>query len=144
MQAGNLCCCLWIISGGVTAAYLLQQSQTAPVTPGDGALVGLLAGLAGAFVYVVIAVPTAIVIAPIQRELMARLMDRLGDVPPQFRAYANQSGATSVAFMIIDFVMRLFLGALFSTLGGLLGAAIVAKKTPPAQPGVADGPMPGI
>ena len=82
VQVGNLCCCLWIISGGVAAAYVLQQSQTAPITPGDGALVGLLAGLAGAFVYVVIAVPTAIVTAPIQRELMARLLDRLGDVPP--------------------------------------------------------------
>ena len=47
VAAGNLCCCLWIISGGVVAAYLLQQNQSAPVTPGDGALVGLLAGMAG-------------------------------------------------------------------------------------------------
>ena len=45
VAAGNLCCCLWVVSGGVVAAYLLQQNQSAPITPGDGALVGLLAGV---------------------------------------------------------------------------------------------------
>ena len=145
VQVGNLCCCLWIIIGGVAAASVLQQRQSTPITPGDGALVGLLAGLAGAVVYLAIAVPIEIMIAPIRRELMARLMDRLGDVPPQFRDYANRSGAMSLVFTIIDFVMRLFLGALFSTLGGLLGAAIFAKKTPPAAPlNVIDVPPPGF
>ena len=48
INAGNVCCCLWVVSGGVVAAYVLQQNQTAPITPGDGALVGLLAGLIGA------------------------------------------------------------------------------------------------
>ena len=51
ISVGNLCCCLWIVSGGVVAAYVLQQNQTAPIAAGDGALVGLLAGVAGAFVY---------------------------------------------------------------------------------------------
>ena len=50
ITAGNVCCCLWVVSGGVVAAYLLQQNQTTPITPGDGALVGLLAGLVGALV----------------------------------------------------------------------------------------------
>ena len=42
IAAGNLCCCLWVVSGGAIAAYLLQQSQATPIEPGDGALVGLL------------------------------------------------------------------------------------------------------
>ena len=145
VAAGNLCCCLWVVSGGVVAAYLLQQRQSTPITLGDGAMVGLLAGLGGAVVYLAIAVPINILIAPIEREMVTRMMDRLGDVPPQFRDYANRSGAMSVAFTIIDFVMRLFLGALFSTLGGLLGAAIFAKKAPPAAPPtVIDVPPPGF
>ena len=53
VAAGN-CCCLWVISGGAIAAYLLQQNQTAPLTPADGALVGLLAGLIGAIVHFVV------------------------------------------------------------------------------------------
>src|SRR5204863_8834862 len=115
-------------------ASALQQRQPAPRTPGHGALVGLLPGLAAAVVYVIIAVPINIMIAPIQREIATRILNRVGDVPPQFREYVNRSGAVSIAFTIIDFVMRLFLGALFSTLGGLLGAAIFAKQMPPAAP----------
>ena len=36
---------MWVVSGGAIAAYLLQQNQSTPILPGDGALVGLLAGL---------------------------------------------------------------------------------------------------
>src|SRR4051794_36719437 len=74
VSAGNLCCCLWIVSGGVVAAYLLQQNQPAPITQGDGALVGLLAGLAGAFVYLVLSIPITLLVAPMQRQVLARLM----------------------------------------------------------------------
>ena len=31
VAAGNLCCCLWVVSGGAIAAYLLQQNQSAPL-----------------------------------------------------------------------------------------------------------------
>ncbi len=50
ISAGNLCCCLWVVSGGAVAAYILQQNQPTPLTPGDGAVIGLLAGIVGAFV----------------------------------------------------------------------------------------------
>jgi len=33
ISAGNLCCCLWVISGGLVAAYLLQQNQSTPIAP---------------------------------------------------------------------------------------------------------------
>jgi len=50
ISAGNACCCLWVVSGGVVAAYLFQQNTSRPITPGDGAMVGLLAGFIGALV----------------------------------------------------------------------------------------------
>src|SRR3712207_3305780 len=53
VKIGNVCCCLWVISGGVLAAWVMQQNTTRPVTPGEGALVGLLAGLVGAAVWIV-------------------------------------------------------------------------------------------
>jgi len=46
--AANACCCLWVVSGGLLAAYLLQQDRQQPITAGDGAIVGLLAGISGA------------------------------------------------------------------------------------------------
>ena len=64
IYVGNLCCCLWIVSGGVVAAYVLQQNQAAPIAAGDGALVGLLAGVAGAFVYLIVSIPINLLMAP--------------------------------------------------------------------------------
>src|SRR5260221_9977806 len=72
ISAGNVCCCLWIVSGGVVAAYVLQENQAAPIATGDAALAGPLAGIAGAFIHLVLALPIAIVRAPLHRALTHR------------------------------------------------------------------------
>jgi hypothetical protein len=134
--AGNLCCCLWVICGGVVAAYLLQQNQATPISPGDGALVGLLAGLIGAFVQALISIPISIVIGPMERAMGRRLLEMAGEVPPFFReaierSEESQSGAMLVVRTIVFVFVYLFAGAIFSTIGGLIGAAIFKKNTPP-------------
>ena len=78
IAAGNVCCCLWVVSGGVVAAYLFQQNQTTPITPADGALVGLLAGLAGAFVQVLVKIPIDILVAPMELAMLQRVLDMGG------------------------------------------------------------------
>jgi hypothetical protein len=70
---GNVCCCLWVVSGGAVSAYALQQRQTSGITPGEGALVGLLAGLIGTFIYVMLSVPISLFMAPFERQLVDRL-----------------------------------------------------------------------
>ena len=134
VAAGNVCCCLWVVSGGVVAAYVLQQREASGITPADGALVGLLAGITGAFVYLAISIPLNILIAPIEREMVNRFVERLGTLPPEFRDYANRSGAFGAVMIVVDFVVRIFIGAIFSTIGGLLGAVMFAKKRPPETP----------
>ncbi len=52
---GNCCCCLWVVCGGVLAAYLDQQSDPTPITVGRGAFTGFLAGIIGAIVWIVVA-----------------------------------------------------------------------------------------
>jgi len=84
VAAGNLCCCLWLLSGGAIAAYLLQQNQTAPLTPADGALVGLLAGLVGAFVRFAVAIPIDLMLAPMEHAMLQRILD-MGTLPPEAR-----------------------------------------------------------
>ncbi len=37
IQIGNVCCCLWVILGGVLAAYVMQQGHPYPITIADGA-----------------------------------------------------------------------------------------------------------
>ena len=138
ISAGNLCCCLWVISGGVVAAYVLQLNQTTPITPGDGALAGLFAGLVGAAIYLVLSIPISMLMAPMERVIMDRVIES-GDVPPGFREFLT--GYRGGAFRLITgFVSMLVAGAIFSTLGGLLGTAIFKKSSPPATPGTIDVP----
>ncbi len=60
------CCCAWILFGGALAAYLMQQNHPEPVDAGDGAIVGLLAGVVGAFVWLVLFIPLTLIMAPFQ------------------------------------------------------------------------------
>src|SRR5476649_2888774 len=84
ISAGNACCCLWVVGGGVIAAYLFQQNQSAPITPADGALIGLLAGLAGAMVQFLVKIPIDLLVAPMEQAMVQRLLD-MGTLPPEDR-----------------------------------------------------------
>jgi hypothetical protein len=141
INAVNFCCCLWVVSGGLVAAYLLQQNQTLPITPADGALVGLLAGLVGAFVTFLLSIPISILLEPIQRAMIQRTLEMAGDMPPALRQILENAsqrrtglgilGGTVVRVITLFFM--LVVGSIFSTLGGLLGAAIFKKTTPSPQ-----------
>ena len=143
IAAGNICCCLWVICGGVAASYALQQGQPQPITPGDGAFVGFLSGVLGAFVYLVISVPIDLTIGPMERAMARRFVESMGGAEG-FRDYFDRSEmvAGPVRF-VINFLTMLFVGAIFSTIGGLLGALMFRKReTPgaPASPGTFDAP----
>ena len=139
VSAGNLCCCLWVVSAGLIAAYLLQQNQPGPITPADGALVGLLAGLIGAVVYAVVKIPIDFLMSPIERAMLQRVLDS-GTLPPEWRdvveRYSGRDRDLSMAFQIVGriagLMFWLFLGGVFSTIGGVVGALIFRKDPPPA------------
>jgi hypothetical protein len=135
VAAGNCCCCAWIVSGGMLAAYLLQNGTPAPITMGDGALVGLMAGLMGAFVNLVVSVPMNLVMGPVQQQLLQRLLQSQPDMPENVRQIFDNMGgsAVSVIGVAIGFVTMLILGAVFASLGGLLGAFFFKKKDVPVQ-----------
>jgi hypothetical protein len=135
---GNWCCCLWIVSGGAIAAYLLQQNQAMPLAPADGALVGLMAGLIGAVVHTVVAIPINLLMAPIEQAMLQWVVNT-GTLPPEAREAIERvagrnrelSGAYFLVSVIVGLMFWLFLGAIFSTIGGLVGALIFKKQTPP-------------
>lgn len=133
IELGNLCCCLWLVGGGGVASYLTQQAQAYPITPGDGAVVGFLAGVAGAFVSVLVAIPIQLLTAPF-RDGMTEMLD-LSDVPPEVIELMEQVSAGPGA-IVFGFVITLAAGMVFSTLGGLLGAILFRREAPP--PGRAD------
>src|SRR5262245_4370455 len=135
IAVGNVCCCLWVICGGVVAAYVLQQGQAPPITPADGAFVGFLSGVLGAVVYLVISVPIDLTIGPMERAMARRMLEGMGGAEG-FRTYFDRSEmvAGPVRF-IINFLTMLFVGAIFSTIGGLLGALMFRKREAPGAPG---------
>jgi hypothetical protein len=132
ISAGNVCCCLWVIGGGLVASYLLQQNQSAPLTAGDGAMVGLLAGVYGAIITTLLSIPITLIIGPLERQVIERLAESTGVSVGEY-----WSDTTSPAmFVVLGFVM-LLVGSVFSTIGGLIGSAIFRK---PPQPGFIDVP----
>lgn len=135
----NACCCLWVIGGGALAAYLLQQDTPGPIDVGDGALVGLLAGLVGGFVATLVSIPIKLMLGPFMADMMRATMERMGAMPPEMRdMFLRMSGSAIGIGVIISLISWIFIGAIFGTIGGILGATIFRKKTPPA----ADQPAP--
>jgi len=89
------CCCAWILFGGALAAYLMQQNHPEPIQIGDGAIVGLLAGIIGAFVWLIVSIPLGMALAPFQQGMMQRMMENssnLPGIPLHFRKRARWSG----------------------------------------------------
>ncbi len=136
VSIGNLCCCLWLVAGGVVAAYVLQSNQSAPVTTGDGAVAGLLAGAIGSVVYLVVSVPISLLMGPVQNRMVERLLQSSGDIPEAMRPAleAMRQGGLSVLGIIFGFLVMLVLSVVFSTAGGAIGAALFRKKVPPLPP----------
>jgi hypothetical protein len=115
---------------------MLQSGTPQPITMGDGALVGLLAGLFGAVVNMIISVPMNMLTGPFQQQLIQRFADSQPDLPDNVRQMVDSMGvgAVSVVGTIMAFFMMLILGAVFSSLGGLLGAFFFKKKVAPVPP----------
>ena len=129
------CCCLWLVGGGVVAAYLLQQSQPQPLTVGDGAVVGCFAGVFGAVVHSVVSIPVQLATGPVL-EQMAEVLRGNADLPPEVAEMLDQVGSAGPVVFLFVFFLMLLLGAVFSTLGGVLGAAVFgrSREAHPAPP----------
>jgi len=130
------CCCLWIFTGGLLAAYVLQQNEEQPIGAPRGTLVGLFAGGIGAVVWLIVTVALDPIIAPFQQQILASMAPNATDLPPEVQSLfdsLSQPGSASVRFAV-GFMGQAFAGAVFSTLGGLVGSSIFRPVTPPLVP----------
>jgi len=141
ISLGNCCCCLWVVSGGVIAAWIMQANHPYAITVADGAVAGLLAGLVGAVVLLLLSVPISITLGPIHERLLERLVESSTDLPPAMREmFENARADRGPIGLAISFVFQLVVGSMFSTVGGILGALLFRKgpaagTAPPAYPG---------
>ncbi len=141
----NFCCCGWGIVGGALAAYLLiKRSPVLPVTKGEGAGAGALAGIVGSLVYLVIGIPWMLLQWNNLITQMEQRSDNLTDAAS--REMMNQMIAMMqnhpVVISLVVWIMFAVVAAGAAALGGVIGVAVFEKrKLPPYPPQPAYPPM---
>lgn len=123
----NICCCLWAILGGMLASYLYIKNSPVPASPGDGAILGVLAGVVGAAIAIVIGIPISILMGGAMTAFFVGLIERIDPSQAEMMRRQIEAGQT-VASAIINGVVLAVLLVIFSTLGGLLAVPIFEKR----------------
>lgn len=134
IKGGNVCCCLWVISGGALGAWLMQQNTPRPVTLGEGAVVGLFSGVVGTVVWIAWGVIGLVVFStsPFDMADFQRAMGEAEGMTPEARE-ALESLSPAV-MLVVGGVIWAFVSMAFATLGGLLGAMLFRRKGNPGVP----------
>ncbi|MEP6570339.1 MAG: hypothetical protein ABJC10_11250 [Acidobacteriota bacterium] len=127
VSLGNVCCCLWAILGGVVATYLYVKDSPVPARPGDGAILGAIAGAVGGLIVVVLGIPISIVAGGITKELFIRLMESINPSQAEMMR-AQMLAGVSILREIVNGIILAVLLVIFSTVGGLLGVPIFEKR----------------
>jgi hypothetical protein len=131
------CCCLWIIGGGMLAAYV-DQGPGRPAGLARGALDGLAAGVVGAFVWLLASLAIDVVMGPLQERLLSSVLESNADMPPEVRDWLENMADRSAGPLryAAGFMFHLIAGVVFATLGGILGATFFWRDgVPPALGG---------
>ena len=131
------CCCLWVIAGGMLAAYV-DQAPGRPPAIARGALDGLVAGIVGAFVWLIASLGIDVVMGPLQERLMSTVLESNADMPPEVRVWLENMADRSAGPLryVAGFMFHLVAGAIFATVGGLVGATLFWREgVPPALGG---------
>ncbi len=122
---GN-CCCLWAIGGGILAMFLYTKNTRAAMTPGDGAMLGAVAGGIAAAIYLIIALPINLLFGGAAIAAQMDQMARAGIEVP--------SALSGVALIIVGSLIGAVGVFLFTVVGGLIGAPLFGKGAGPAAP----------
>jgi Family of unknown function (DUF5518) len=137
----NVCCCLWAILGGMLASYLYVKNSPTPATPGDGAMLGALAGVIGAAISLVLGIPISYAMGPTMRNLLLGLVENLDRQQAELMRRQLEASGDSIVPVIINALILAVLLFIFSVIGGLIGTALFEKRKggpvppPPPTPG---------
>ena len=131
----NCACCILVIGGGLLAAFLFfrEEPPQAQTPYGDGAILGLLTGVIGAIVGTIVSIPVQLALGAMGMGHMKQIEEALrnADLPPAATGLLSglMGGGLSIASIIIGFFFSLVIDSLFAMIGGLIGAAVFARKS---------------
>jgi hypothetical protein len=133
-------CCLWVIGGGLLASYLLSKDSPASLTTGDGAIVGVFAGIIGSVVDTFVSIPFDAIMR--NSEFMRAILDKVSEYSQDLPAGMENllesgpfSGSFSIPWILLGLVISMVIFSVFSALGGIIGVSIFKKKSDPNRQG---------
>ena len=143
VNAGNCCCCLWVILGGILTVYLLQKDAGVAVDAGQGALYGAAAGVIGGLITALagIVIQQFMPGGGFEEQLQQALADE--NMPPEARQMMERLGDGRILMVVIAFV-NVITSTIFGMIGGLLGVTIFKKNAPPTPPSTVIPHDPGV
>src|ERR1044072_2158688 len=125
----NWCWCIWAIGGGLLAGMLYIKSAPVPVKVGEGAVVGVLAGIVGGILYFLISVPIGYFFNSAQIE---EALVRAGvQLPP---------GLSGLALFVLGGLIGGLWLLVLSVLGGLISVPIFEQRKEGTPPPTAASP----
>ncbi len=126
LQLLNLACCALVVGGGILAVYLaLRDDPPAQAAPyGEGAKIGALAGVFGSALSILIGL---LILGGITGAMgIGALASESAEDFEALSLFSAIAGLGVIALVAFSLVVNV----VFSTVGGVIGAAIVHRKTP--------------
>ncbi len=129
-------CCLWVIGGGLLAVYLLSKDSPVSLTTGDGAIVGVFAGIIGSILNTIVSIPFTAMMRNSEwtRALLDKVSEYVQDMPAGMEGLFESgpfNGSFSLAWTLLGLVFSMVIFSAFSALGGIIGISIFKKKSDP-------------
>jgi hypothetical protein len=143
----NCACCALIISCGFFAAYLHSKPMKAAghgFTVGNGAVAGLAAGVVYGIVAGFLGALIDNLLGLTDVDQIVEQMEQLGTMDPEMLDTASRFLETTgpATFAVVGVFFSLLLGAIFGSLGGLIGGALFKGDPTPTHPAT-DSQWPG-
>ncbi len=126
----NCLCCALVVGGGMLAVYLAMKDEPATATApyGDGAMIGVLAGVAAAVVGAIVAIPVTAIFGDPMEQVRSFLEGMEGMPPEALEALSGAETGAVASFGVVAFLLSLVVDVVFSAIGGVIGAAVFHKK----------------
>jgi hypothetical protein len=135
----NCLCCLWIIGGAMLASYLLSKNSLVSLTAGDGAIVGIFAGIVAAVAHSLVSLP----LQDFNRRWLQVFMEQFSQFTEEMPAgwdklLEQQTGGTSLPLFLLSLVILAAIYSVLGALGGIIGASLFGRKKPPQAAEIKD------
>lgn len=123
----NACCCLGVIAGAILAVQQYHRRTDGPVPSGDGALLGLTAGVGGAVFAALIEFGMRIVGIGLGGAT-ERLVQLLPESVEVSQNVAEWQGRGELFWFAGELIGEMLLFAVFGAIGGAIGAALFDRR----------------